>query len=145
MRKWTEKHLQQLVRDKLIRGYEVNSKQAKTPAGRIVAKHFKKRSKALDWMGWNLLEWCKVKGLVLQEEYRFDEVKKWRFDWAIESLKVAVEFEGGVFQENSGHKTAKHYTKDTNKYNRAAQLGWKVLRFTAVNYKSLIDELNACV
>lgn len=145
MRKWTEKELQKLVKEGKIRGYQVKSKPAKSPAGRIVAKHFKKRSKALDWIGWNLLIWCNSNGLVLMEEYRFDEKRQWRFDWAIESLKVAIEFEGGVFQENSGHKTAKHYTKDTNKYNRAAQLGWKVLRFTAVNYKSLIDELNACV
>jgi very-short-patch-repair endonuclease len=142
---WNEKHLKKLVANGKIRGYSLPKKKEQPPAGRIVAKHFKKRSKALDWIGWNLVEWCKGKGVVLLEEYRFDENKRWRFDWAIESLKVAVEFEGGVFQQNSGHKTAKHYTKDTNKYNRAAQLGWKVLRFTAVNYESLIEELNACV
>lgn len=142
---WNEKHLKKLLAEGKIQGYSMPEKKPSTPAGRIVTKHFKKRSKALDWMGWNLVEWCKSKGLVLLEEYRFDEKKRWRFDWAIESIKVAVEFEGGVFQADSGHKTAKHYTKDTNKYNRAAQLGWKVLRFTAVNYKSLIEELNACV
>lgn len=142
---WNKKHLLKLVNEGKIRGFTAPKKKEVTSAGRIVAKHFKKRSKALDWIGWNLVDWCNTKGLVLMEEYRFDEQRQWRFDWAIESIKVAVEFEGGVFQQNSGHKTAKHYTKDTNKYNRAAQLGWRVLRFTAVNYKSLVEELNKCL
>lgn len=112
-----------------------------TPKGRTVAKHFKKKSAGLEWMSWNLLYWCNTHSLLLQEEYRFDDKRMWRFDWAIESLKVAIEFEGGIYLENSGHKTAKHYTKDTNKYNRAAQLGWKVLRYTAMNYKDVLKDL----
>ena len=47
---WTEKQLKQLLIEGKIRGYKMPKKGDPTPAGRIVSKHFKKRSKALDWM-----------------------------------------------------------------------------------------------
>lgn len=109
--------------------------------GRLVVKHFPKKSDALNWMDVVLINYCQRNGLQLYEEYRFCEDRGWRFDWCIPALKVAIEFEGGIFQENSGHKTAKHYTKDTEKYTRAALEGWRVLRFTTLNYKTLIDQL----
>ncbi len=110
--------------------------------GRKVAIHYKKKSAALDWIGWNLLAWSAEQALVLEEEYLFHVERKWRFDWAIEKLMIAVEFEGGIFQQNSGHNTAKHYTKDAEKYNAAAALGWRVVRLTALNYKSMHSHLN---
>lgn len=120
-------------------------KPQKKPAGtggRIVAKHFTKRaSKEKDWMGWNLLYWCNEKAVTLEEEYRFMEDRRFRFDWAIPSLKIAIEYEG-LFSEKSGHTTPKGYTKDADKYNSAQQLGWIVLRFTPLNYKNLLAELN---
>lgn len=139
---FTIQQIQQLKKEGKIRGYKDTGQPAANTGGRKVLKHFKKKSPALDWMGWNLLYWCNVHGLQLQEEYQFDEKRKWRFDWCIESLQVAIEFEGGIFQANSGHKTAKHYTKDTQKYNRAGQLGWRVLRYTALNYKNVLNDLN---
>lgn len=76
-------------------------------------------------------------------EYVFHSKRKFRFDWAIPELKLAIEYEG-LFSEKSGHTTVTGYTKDCEKYNQAALLGWKVLRYTALNYKQLyrdIDEL----
>lgn len=76
-------------------------------------------------------------------EYVFHPKRKFRFDWAIPELKIAIEYEG-LFSEKSGHTTVTGYTKDCEKYNQAALLGWKVLRYTALNYKQLyrdIDEL----
>jgi hypothetical protein len=73
-------------------------------------------------------------------ELVFHPARKFRFDWAIPDLKVAIEYEG-LFSEKSGHTTVKGYTKDCIKYNLAALLGWKVLRYTALNYKELEQDL----
>jgi very-short-patch-repair endonuclease len=67
-----------------------------------------------------------------EPEYRFHPVRKWRFDWAMPSKKVAVEFEGGVAIKGR-HTRIIGYTKDCEKYNAAALLGWKVLRYTALS------------
>ncbi|MBK7885496.1 MAG: hypothetical protein IPJ81_18155 [Chitinophagaceae bacterium] len=107
-----------------------------------MAKHFKKKNKHLDWMGWNLLYWCNEHAVILEEEHQFNPERKWRFDWAIPALKIAIEYEGGIFMEKSGHTSARGMTKDTDKYNSAQALGWVVLRFTALNYKNLLTELN---
>jgi hypothetical protein len=113
-----------------------------TIGGRKVAVHYKKKSAALDWIGWNLLAWSAEQAQVLEEEYMFHVERKWRFDWALPGMMIAIEFEGGIFQEKSGHNTAKHYTKDAEKYNAAAALGWRVVRLTALNYKTLHQHLN---
>ena len=125
--------------------FDNNNRAHAEPSGKKVARHFPVKSKALDYIGWNLLYWCNTQAVILEQEYKFSQDRAFRFDWAIPSMKLAVEFEGGIFQANSGHKTAKHYTKDTDKYNLAAGLGWRVLRFTALNYTNLVTELNKCL
>ncbi|MDI9256348.1 hypothetical protein [Flavobacterium sedimenticola] len=74
------------------------------------------------------------------KEHRFDEVKGYRFDWAIPSVKLAIEYEG-LFSEKSGHTTIKGYVKDCKKYNLATINGWKILRYTAVNYSDLAQDI----
>lgn len=96
-------------------------------------------------MQWNLLYWCNEKALQLEEEHRFHSERLFRFDFAIVSLKIAIEYEGGIFMEKSGHNTAKHYTKDANKYNLAVEGGWKLLRYTAINYKNVIQDLKKII
>ena len=59
------------------------------------------------------------------KELKFHPSRKWRFDFAIESLKIAIEYEG-IMSEKSRHTTI---------------TGWKVLRFTAINYKNLASIL----
>ena len=44
--------------------------------------------------------------------------------------------------KKSRHVTAKGFTGDTEKYNAAQSLDWKVLRYTVLNYETLICELN---
>lgn len=63
-------------------------------------------------------------------EYRFHPTRKWRFDWASPIIRLAVEFEGGVFT-GGGHTRGDHYTSDAEKYSEAAILGWIVIRCTA--------------
>ena len=74
------------------------------------------------------------------EELEFHPNRKFRFDWAIPDLMIAIEYEG-IFSKKSGHTTISGYTKDCEKYNSAQLLGWKVLRYTAKNYKNLHQDL----
>jgi len=80
-------------------------------------------------------------GLKYVTELVFDSERKFRFDWAIEELNVAIEYEG-IFSEKSGHTTLTGYSKDVVKYNLATKLGWKVLRYTANNYLDIESDLN---
>jgi very-short-patch-repair endonuclease len=104
-------------------------------------KSSKGKSKYLDKMHWELFGWCKLKGYELLTEYRFHEYRKYRFDFAIKELMVGIEYEGGIFKDVSGHKNVRNYQKDVEKYNLAQSLGWKIIRFTALNYKIVIQTL----
>jgi hypothetical protein len=73
-------------------------------------------------------------------EHKFDEVRRFRFDWAILSLKIGIEFEG-LISEKSRHTTIKGYSGDCSKYNYAACSGWVVLRYTVINYLELEKDL----
>ncbi len=68
-------------------------------------------------------------GLILTPEYQFAPPRKWRFDFACPGKSIAIEIEGGVWV-NSRHVRGSGYIKDMEKYNTAAVMGWKVLRFT---------------
>lgn len=141
--KWTEAIAKQKQADGKIRSYKIFAKKKNVSiAGRIVTKHFKKKSKEKNWIALNLLFWCNEHGVTLQEEYHFHQKRKWRFDWCIDSLKIAVEYEG-IFSEKSRHTTISGYTADVDKYNAATVDEWKIIRLTAKNYKTIIETLNA--
>lgn len=63
-------------------------------------------------------------------EYRFDDNRKWRFDFAFVDARVSVELEGGVWARGR-HTRGRGFIGDCDKYNAAAASGWLVLRFTA--------------
>jgi hypothetical protein len=94
-----------------------------------------------------------VKFPAFEEEFKFLENRKFRFDFAWPDKKVAVEVEGGVYS-NSRHTSGSGFTKDCEKYNLAAANGWSVYRFTtemvkngkAVDFLSYnVFKLNACL
>lgn len=62
-------------------------------------------------------------------EYRFDPSRRWRFDYAWEATKVALEVEGGVWS-GGRHTRGSGFVKDMTKYNRATVMGWRVVRCT---------------
>lgn len=78
------------------------------------------------------------------EEFRFHPTRKFRFDWAIPSLKIAIEFEG-LMSKKSRHTTVTGYSNDCRKYNSAQILGWKVLRYTVINHKEVLDDITKLV
>lgn len=63
------------------------------------------------------------------KEHIFHPTRKWRFDYAIPSRKIAIEIDGGVWT-NGRHNRATGYLGDLKKFNAAAALGWRVLKFT---------------
>ena len=69
------------------------------------------------------------KGVEVVKEFRFHPTRKWRFDYAFPSLRVAVEVDGGVWT-GGRHINPAGYVNDMEKLNTAASMGWLVLRIT---------------
>lgn len=83
-----------------------------------------------------LPEQCVWAGLPEPEaEFRFAPPRRWRFDWAWPDRKLAVEQDGGVHIRGR-HTRGTGFVKDMEKLNRAASLGWVVLRFTPDQVRS---------
>ncbi len=101
-----------------------------------------KRSAEKDWLLQNLTYWCNENSLILEEEVKFHEERRWRFDYVVRSseIKVAIEYEG-LFSEKSRHTTVSGYSGDTDKYREAAKDGYIVQRYTAMNYKKVLRDL----
>jgi very-short-patch-repair endonuclease len=70
-------------------------------------------------------------------EYRFVPGRRYRADFAWENERLLVEAEGGLFSKGKGwHLSIGGYLDDLEKYNLAALLGWRVLRYTAKEINS---------
>lgn len=102
-----------------------------------------------------LKDYCIKNKLALGTEYRFyrpelgEKQRQWRFDYILlrdgEPIKIAFEYEGGIYKKTfktktgkkitttGRHNTAKGFSDDCEKYNYAALQGWKVYRFTATH------------
>lgn len=71
-------------------------------------------------------------GLTWQAEYPFDKIahgkkgRAWRFDYAVPSLKVAIELQGGIWNQPNAHLNDKYLEK----MNAAAKAGWRVFYYT---------------
>ena len=63
-------------------------------------------------------------------EYRFDKIRKWRFDFAWPDYMVAVEVDGGIYSRGR-HVRGKGFKGDVEKRNAAVMAGWRVLHFTS--------------
>jgi len=86
-----------------------------------------------------------IQSLALPEperEYRFHPTRRWRFDFAWPLLKIAAEAEGGTYTRGR-HTRGSGFEKDCEKYNAAAELGWKVFRYpkTPILDGRAIDQL----
>lgn len=67
-------------------------------------------------------------------EYPFHPTRKWRFDYAIPELKIAIEIDGGLFNTYMGKHPGRHsggvgQREDMEKMNEAAAMGWLVFHF----------------
>ena len=136
--KWTEEQLQQLkkkgfkVTDNQVKEKPKVPKQAKVSVEKrhieTILQVFKKDNKIIDYV----------------EEFRFDTIRKFRFDWYIPELKLGIEYEG-IISKRSRHTNMKGYTNDCEKYNLAMTLGYRVLRYTALNYQDIFINLEKII
>ncbi len=78
-----------------------------------------------------------------EKEWKFMKDRKFRFDYVFwyNGENYAVEYEG-IFAGKSRHTTLKGYTNDAIKYNFAVLHNYKVLRYTAKNYRDFGNHLN---
>lgn len=85
----------------------------------------------------------KAAGIPFDREYRFDDTRRFRFDfvvrdhpdWIATTKHLAVECEGSIWVKGR-HNTGAGMMKDMEKYNLAVELGWRVLRYTMAQIKS---------
>ena len=73
--------------------------------------------------------WQAVNGPALVREHRFDEWRKWRFDFAHVETRTAIEVEGGTWTSGR-HTSGVGFRNDCEKYNEAQFAGWTVFRLT---------------
>lgn len=79
-----------------------------------------------DALRWQLEHLYSVRGVSL--EFRFHATRKWRLDLAIESARVGVEIQGGIFAATRGkHSRGVGQVRDMEKNNAAIECGWVVL------------------
>ena len=78
---------------------------------------------------------CRAEKLSPVSEFIFHPDRKWRFDFAFVTEKLAVEIEGGIYS-GGRHTRGSGFEADCEKYNSAVLLGWKILRFSTQAVKS---------
>ena len=62
-------------------------------------------------------------------EFRFAPPRRWRFDYAFPTQRIALEVEGATWT-GGRHTRGQGYENDCVKYSTAAIMGWKVIRAT---------------
>lgn len=90
----------------------------------------------------NIFYTLKDLGIDFVQEYKFDQKRRFKLDFAILEHKIGIEYEG-IFADKSRHTSLTGYSRDVEKYNLAVTQGWRVLRYTAMNYKNLRVDLEA--
>lgn len=85
---------------------------------------------------------------ILTEE-PFMYSRNWRFDWMIRDLKIAIDYDGYVFNPNKkgGHQTAKGMANDMEKRNEAQIRGYTVLLATqkTIDDRTFIKQLERAI
>ncbi|GIZ08349.1 hypothetical protein [Flavobacterium sp. UMI-01] len=137
MMSWNEQELQKLR----AKGLKVDDPRAEKPPEvkpKIKVEKISIEKNTIEFVLMSLKQSEVITGFVT--EHKFDAVRNYRFDWALLDLKIGIEYEG-IFSKKSRHTTAKGFSEDCNKYNLAIQNGWRVLRYTALNYQNLENDL----
>lgn len=93
-----------------------------------------------------LIQHFKAYGIGYEQEYQFNENRKWRADFHITSTKILIEVEGGIWS-NGRHTRGKGYIADMEKYNSATELGYSVFRYSTEQVKSgkAIEEIRRLI
>jgi len=71
--------------------------------------------------------------LKTEKEYKFHPIRKWKFDFCIPSIRVAIEIEGAVWTQGR-HTRGAGFIADMEKYNTATAMGWRIFRIVPGDY-----------
>ena len=137
MTNFSKSHIEGLKRSGKIRDYNFHQSHGNQRKNILAGA---KPSPQKQWIEDNLQWWCNEKGLTMTDELKFSKERNFRFDYAVESIKLAIEYEG-IFSSKSRHTTVSGYSRDTEKYNLAQLEGWIVLRYSASTYQHLTNDL----
>jgi len=132
------KKLQEIQKNGHIKGFIDNGP----------AKNFnviKTKSVQKDWLSYNLNYWANKHQLQIESEYKFLVDRRFRFDWCLPGIKVAIEYEGIFNKGNNGHTGITGFLDDVEKYNEATVLGYRILRCTAHDYKNILRLLDRII
>lgn len=137
---WTEFDLQNLKKKGFIVDDRINAKEFKTKKKHVPKVSIEKNTIEL------YLRQMIQSGLIesYETEYKFCKDRKFRFDYFIPCLSLALEYEG-IMSEKSRHTTITGYTGDIVKYNLALTLGFKVLRYNALNYQNAYSDIEKII
>lgn len=96
--------------------------------------------KQLDGILWN------VGGLKIrfEKEHKFHDERRWRFDYVVSGKKIAVEIDGGVWSNKGAggrHNRGTGFIKDMEKYNAAAKLGYRILRYPKLDVGQILGDV----
>ena len=80
-----------------------------------------------------------------ETEYRFHPIRRWRFDFAWPSRRIAIECQGGIwikgFSGRGGaHSLPSNIIRDMEKNNEAVRLRWRVFLFTPTEIRKGIAQ-----
>lgn len=79
-----------------------------------------------------------------ESEFAFAYPRRWRFDFAYPDFKIGIELEGGLWIQGR-HTSPQGFIKDMDKYNAAALLGWRVLRYSHENLDTMVLEVKQAI
>jgi very-short-patch-repair endonuclease len=68
-------------------------------------------------------------------EYRFDPIRRWRFDLYSPTHRLALELHGGIWK-GGRHTTGSGFAADREKMNAAVEAGIRVLEYTTAEVNS---------
>ncbi len=142
---WTLSDIDKLKTTGKIRDYRIMSKsfqkqQENCTKCKLIDAKRQKVAKEVPKALREIMNWLAQMDITFETEYKFLPDRKFRFDIAIIQLKVAIEYEG-LMSKKSRHTTVTGYTRDATKYNLAQAAGWRVFRYTALNYKQAANDL----
>jgi very-short-patch-repair endonuclease len=74
----------------------------------------------------------------ITKEFKFHPTRRWRIDYAIPEIKLAIELEGGAYIRGR-HVRPTGFVNDMEKYNALSELGWVLLRYqpTKIDYQQI--------
>lgn len=98
----------------------------------------------VQYIYWQLKYWCEEKGIRLEKEFKFAKGRKYRADFALPDQMIIIEYQG-LNSAKSGHSTLVGYTQDTERMKIANDLGYRVLYYTVLNYKNILQDLEKLI